>query len=99
MFTRTELYQILNVYGQQVARGNWRDYAIDMERDHVSFAVFRKATEYPLYRILKQPALARKQGAFSILGASGQTLKRGHDLARVLRILQPKEAPALHIVS
>jgi hypothetical protein len=39
----------------------------------------------PLYRIVKQPKLARRQGAYSLVAATGLILKRGHDLSRVLR--------------
>ena len=33
MFHRTELDQILRVYGMMVAGGEWRDYAIDGLKD------------------------------------------------------------------
>jgi hypothetical protein len=86
-FNREELSQILNVYGRKVASGEWRDYAIDTLREKAVFSVFRRATEVPLYRIEKAPKLARRQGAYSVIAATGLILKRGHDLARVLRAL------------
>jgi hypothetical protein len=86
-FDRRELSQILNVYGRKVASGEWRDYAIDMMREKAVFSVFRRASESPLYRIEKAPKLARRQGAYSVIAATGLILKRGHDLARVLRAL------------
>ena len=86
-FDRRELSQILNVYGRKVASGEWRDYAIDMMREKAVFSVFRRASESPLYRIEKAPKLARRQGAYSVVAATGLILKRGHDLARVLRAL------------
>ncbi len=85
-FERRELNQILSVYGRKVASGEWRDYAIDMFRDRAVFSVFRRASEVPLYRVIKSPALARKQGAYQVVAASGQILKRGHELRHVLRI-------------
>ncbi len=86
-FDRDELSQILNIYGRKVRSGEWRDYAIDMLREKAVFSVFRRATETPLYRIEKAPKLARRQGAYSVIAATGLILKRGHDLARVLRAL------------
>jgi hypothetical protein len=83
-FDRHELNTILNVYGHRVASGEWRDYALDMEKDRAVFSVFRRSSEMPIYRIEKKPKLARRQGAFSIISASGQILKRGHELRRVL---------------
>jgi hypothetical protein len=72
-----------------VAEGEWRDYAMDFERDRAVFSVFRRASEMPLYRIVKEPALARKQGAWSVVAAGGRVLKRGPELDRVLRVLEP----------
>jgi hypothetical protein len=87
-FTRTELNQILNLYGRKVAAAEWRDYAIDFGRDKAVFSVFRRASEVPLFRIEKCPRLARRQGAYSVVAATGLILKRGHDLGRVLEVLE-----------
>jgi len=89
-FDRRELDAILSVYGRQVARGEWRDYAIDHLEDRAVFSVFRRASEAPLYRIEKAPALTQRQGAYSVVGAGGQILKRGRDLALALRVLEPR---------
>jgi Protein of unknown function (DUF2794) len=86
-FDRQELAQILSVYGRKVRSGEWRDYAIDTLREKAVFSVFRRASECPLYRIEKTPRLSRRQGAYSVIAATGLILKRGHDLARVLRAL------------
>jgi hypothetical protein len=86
-FNRQELREILAVYGRKVAAGEWRDYAIDMSRDKAVFSIFRKTSEWPLVRIEKVPKLARKQGAYSVIAATGLILKRGHDLKRVLDVL------------
>jgi len=86
-FDRRELTQILNVYGRKVASGEWRDYAIDTLKEKAVFSVFRRTSETPLYRIEKAPKLARRQGVYSVIAATGLILKRGHDLARVLRAL------------
>jgi len=85
-FTRTELTRILSLYGQFVAAGDWRDYAIDCLQDAAVFSIYRRASEMPLYRIEKRPKLARKQGAYVVVSMTGAVLKRGHDLAQVLRV-------------
>ena len=86
-FDRRELSQILDIYGRKVASGEWRDYAIDTLREKAVFSVFRHASETPLYRIEKAPKLSRRQGAYSVIAATGLILKRGSDLGRVLRAL------------
>ena len=87
-FTRAELNAILDLYGRKVAAGEWRDYAIDFGREKAVFSAFRHASEVPLYRIEKNPRLARRQGAYSVIAATGLILKRGPDLARVLAVLE-----------
>lgn len=85
-FERRELDRILNVYGRKVADGEWRDYAIDFLKDRAVFSVFRRACEIPIYRIEKNPKLARRQGAYSVISATGLIMRRGHELDRVLRV-------------
>ena len=85
-FNRHELSIILGLYGRMVAAGEWRDYAIDSLKDRAVFSAFRRASEIPLYRIEKNPKLARKQGAYCVVAASGKVLKRGHELSNVLKV-------------
>ncbi len=84
-FFRPELMKILNVYGRMVSAGEWRDYAIDHMKEQAIFSIFRRTSEMPLYRIIKEPALANQQGAWRIMGMDGQILKRGRELEMLLR--------------
>src|SRR5437660_9067898 len=86
-FERRELGRILSLYGRKVAAGEWRDYAIDFLKDRAVFSVFRRSSEMPIYRIEKNPKLARRQGAYSVISATGLILKRGHELDPVLRAI------------
>src|SRR5689334_25047777 len=86
-FSRRELDRILRLYGSKVAAGELRDYAIDFLKDRAVFSVFRRSSEMPIYRIEKNPRLARRQGAYSVITATGLILKRGHELQRVLNVL------------
>ena len=86
-FSRRELDRILRVYGRKVAAGEWRDYAIDFLKDRAVFSVFRRAAEVPVYRIEKHPKLARRQGAYSVISATGLIVRRGHELDPVLRAI------------
>jgi hypothetical protein len=88
-FSRRELRRILDLYGRKVAAGEWRDYAIDFLKDRAVFSVFRRTSEVPLYRIEKNPKLSRRQGAYSVISATGLIVRRGHELDRVLRAIDP----------
>lgn len=87
-FHRRELSAILNLYGRKVAEGEWRDYAMDFLKEKAVFSIFRRSSEVPLYRIEKDPRLAGRQGAYSVIAPGGFIIKRGHDLTNVLRALE-----------
>jgi hypothetical protein len=89
-FSRHELNAIFSLYGAKVAAGEWRDYSIDFLKDRAVFSVFRRSSERPIYRIEKNPRLTRRQGAYSVVAMTGLILKRGHDLGKVLRVLDRK---------
>ena len=91
-FDRLELNRLFSLYGRKVAAGEWRDYAIDFLKDRAVFSVFRRASEVPIYRIEKDPRLARKQGIYSVISATGLILRRGHELDRVLLVIDRKLA-------
>ncbi len=94
-FERLELNRILNLYGRMVALGEWRDYAIDGLGDVAVFSIFRHASESPLYRIEKRPALARKQGQWAVINQSGHILKRGRELEQVLKVFDKARLKAV----
>ena len=84
-FDRDELRALMNLYGRQVATGEWRDYALDFLPDLAVFLMFKRANEAPVFQLEKRPKNARLQGQYTLRGSMGQVLKRGHDLERVLR--------------
>ena len=89
-FDRKELASILSVYGRMVAAGEWRDYAMAFLSDVAVFSIFRHAAETPIFRVEKRPKLRGAQGMYAVIAMDGRILKRGHDLAQVLRVLDAK---------
>ena len=85
-FDRKELGLILAAYGAKVAQGEWRDYALDFGAATAIFSIFRRSSEVPLYQIVKDPRLSRRQGQYAVVAPGGLIMKRGHDLAQVLRV-------------
>ncbi len=90
-FERRELDLILRVYGRMVAQAEWRDYAMVGGREAAEFAVFRRSGDAPAYRIEKRPSLQTRQGQWSVLGEGGVVLKRGRELAQVLRVFDSRK--------
>ena len=88
-FNRQELTMLLNVYGRRVASGEWRDYAMDMLKDRAFFSIYRRTSERPQFVIEKNPKLRNRQGQYVVTNHEGRVLRRGHELERVLRVLEP----------
>jgi hypothetical protein len=91
-FDRKELQLILSVYGRKVGQGEWRDYAMDFLRERAVFSIYARMSERPLFIIEKTPRLRNRQGQYAVTNQQGRILKRGHDLALVLRVLDPQLA-------
>ena len=91
-FDRRELQLILSVYGRKVSLGEWRDYAMDFLRERAVFSIYARVSERPLFIIEKTPRLRNRQGQYAVTNQQGRILKRGHDLAQVLRVLDPQLA-------
>jgi hypothetical protein len=94
-FDRSELNRILTVYGRMVAAGEWRDYAVDFLEEAAVFSIFRRASEMPLFRVEKRPKLRQRQGQYCVIAAGGLVMKRGHELAQVLKVFDRKLIRAL----
>ncbi len=94
-FERAELMRILDLYGRMVAAGEWRDYAMHFARDCATFAAFRRTAEVPQMRLEKRPELRGRQGMWALFGAHGQVLKRGHELAGVLALVERRLVKAV----
>ena len=94
-FSRAELMRIIDLYGRMVSAGQWRDYAIEFGRDHAAFWAFRRTAERPEYKIEKRPSQRNRQGMWALIGESGITLRRGHELGP---ILAPIERRLLKVV-
>lgn len=90
-FQRDEMGLIFDVYGRLVMSGQAKDYAVGAHKDQAVFAIFKRHAETPNWTVLKTPALARMQGAYAVLGAQGQILKRGRDLKQVLTVFETRK--------
>lgn len=88
-FDRVELGLIMGVYGKKVAKGEWRDYALDFLKERAVFSAFARNSERPLFTVEKTPKLRGKQGQYSVVNQQGRILKRGNDLRLILNILEP----------
>src|SRR5204863_4372368 len=82
-FTRSELNQLLGLYSRNVARGVWRDYAIDHRDGQALFSVFRHTHESAVYTIVKSLGPSANMAEFIVLSGR-QRLRAARSLAEAL---------------
>src|SRR3954463_14107684 len=90
-FTRSELNQLLGVYSRNVARGVWRDYAIDHRDGMALFSVFRHTHESAAYTIVKSVAPGSGQPEYIVLSGR-QRLRAARDLSEALELFRARLA-------
>jgi uncharacterized protein DUF2794 len=88
-FTRSELNQLLGLYSRNVARGIWRDYAIDHRDGQALFSVFRHTHESAIYTIVKSLSPATSAAEFIVLSGR-QQLRAARSLPDALDYFRSK---------
>lgn len=87
-FRKEELNIIINIYSRKVAAGEWRDYDISHLSYVAVFSVFRNSTDFPIYRIQKQPHLRDRNAMYQIVGMGGRIFCHGNNLRKVMRFFE-----------
>tara|TARA_Y100000996_G_C22534619_1_gene647875 strand:- start:1654 stop:1995 length:342 start_codon:yes stop_codon:yes gene_type:complete len=83
-FVKQELKTIFNLYAQKVSSGDWKDYSLSVNKREISFDVYQRTSEKPLFRISK--SLNPKSGneKFSVLDKAGKIIVRSSDLESLI---------------
>jgi len=89
-FNKKELQEILNLYARMVSMGEWKDYGIYMEKNIVSFEIYRKATERPLFQIVKK-LQSKDQNKYMLKDSSGIIIKSSNNLSLLIKIISSKQ--------
>ncbi|WP_417454180.1 DUF2794 domain-containing protein [Kiloniella sp.] len=84
-FNKQELGQLLSVYSQRVAKGEWRDYAIDMLEDSAVFSIFRHAHETPLFAVVKSMGHKNRYEEYTVFNGH-KKLKKTRNLPEALEV-------------
>ncbi len=88
-FNKKELGEILNIYGTMVSKGVWKDYAIFINKNVVGFDIYRKATEKPLFQIIKN--LKSQSGQkYQLKDQHGTIIKNSNELKNIISVLHKK---------
>ena len=83
-FIKKELKDILNLYAKMVSNGSWRDYSLSSSPKEISFDVYQRASEKPVFRILKNLKPVSFNEKFLIKDKNGQVVKKSENLSSLI---------------
>jgi uncharacterized protein DUF2794 len=86
-FDREDLNHLLGVYSRQVARGIWRDYAIDHRSNMAIFSIFKRSQEQAIFTVTKVLLRGDKEPNYVLLSRNRQ-IKSSRNLAQLVEVLQ-----------
>ena len=83
-FVKNELRSILNLYAKKVSAGDWKDYGLSINKKEISFDIYQRASEKPIYRISKNLNPKNKIEKFYILDKNGKIIKKSQNLDNLI---------------
>ena len=83
-FVKKELQTILNLYGKMVSNGTWKDYGVSIGQKEISFDIYQRASEKPIYKILKNLKPKNYNEKFCIKDRHGNILEKSSDLLNLI---------------
>ena len=84
-FNKTELQLILNLYATMVSDGEWKDYGLSISKREVSFNIYRRTSEFPIYKITKNLKPKSKNERYLIKDAKNKTINNFENLQNLIK--------------
>ena len=83
-FNKTELQLILNLYAKMVSSGEWKDYGLSISKREVSFNVYHRTAEFPIYKITKNLKPKNENEKYLIKDVKNKTIKKSENLESMI---------------
>ena len=83
-FVKKELRIILNLYAKRVSSGDWKDYGLAINKKEITFDIYQRASEKPVYRISKNLNPKNKAEKFYILDRNGKMVRKSENLDNLI---------------
>ena len=84
-FNKTELQTILNLYAKMVSDGEWKDYGLGISRREVSFNVYHRTSEFPVYKITKKLKPKNENEKYLIKDAQNKIINNSENLQNLIK--------------
>ena len=83
-FNKIELQLILNLYAEMVSGGEWKDYGLSISKKEVSFNVYHRTAEFPIYKITKNLRPKNKSEKYHIKNTKNEMIKNSENLENLI---------------
>ena len=84
-FNKIELKLILNLYASMVSGGEWKDYGLSISKREVNFNVYRRTSEFPVYRITKNLKPKNENEKYLVKDNANKIIKRSQNLESLIK--------------
>ena len=84
-FNKIELQLILNLYAEMVSSGEWKDYGLTITKREVSFNVYYRTSEFPVYRITKNLKPKKENEKYLIKDAQNKIINNSENLQNLIK--------------
>ena len=84
-FNKYELKIILNLYAKMVSLGDWKDYGLSISKKEISFNVYHRASEFPVYKITKNLNPKNENDKYLIKNSQNITLNKSKNLGNLIK--------------
>ena len=84
-FNKAELKLILNLYAKMVSGGEWKDYGLSISKREVSFNVYHRTSEFPVYKITKKLKPKNENEKYLIKDAVNKIIKNSENLRNLIK--------------
>ena len=84
-FNKAELQLILNLYAEMVSGGEWKDYGLSISKKEVSFNVYHRTSEFPIYKITKNLKAKNKNEKYLIKDTTNKVIKNSENLESLIK--------------
>ena len=84
-FNKTELQLILNLYAKMVSGGEWKDYGLNISKKEVSFNVYHRTSEFPVYKITKNLKPKNENEKYLVKDNTNKIIKKSEKLESLIK--------------
>ena len=84
-FNKSELKVILNLYAEMVSSGEWKDYGLSISKREVSFNVYHRTSEFPVYKITKNLRPKNKNDKYLIKDFKNKIINKSENLNNLIK--------------